>query len=236
MKQRLRVMFIGFLITLLLYIISMWAADTQNTAYVDHNENLKIHENTEVSDSEIIQPTIVTERLLDRHKHDAERFAEQYTGVLKDNSFIMASFEEVQDLLERGSGILAFGFPFNTSCQNAFPVLERAFREMGMDQRQGYHAKIFYYDILDDYYENNEHYQILLEHTKEFLKTDDDGNLSIVVPNVFFISSGKIVGSHTDTVESVMNPQDPLNEEQEAELLEIYKKFIQIMNDACNVC
>ena len=49
--------------------------------------------------------------LMERYAKDAERFAENYPGVSGDNPFMFAEYEEVVELLERGTGILAFGFP-----------------------------------------------------------------------------------------------------------------------------
>jgi len=164
------------------------------------------------------------------HENDAARFAEIYP-VSKENPFIFASFEEAVNLLERDTGVLVFGFPQCPRCHNAFPVLEKAFKQMSMDWYKGSRGRIFYYDIYDDREANNERYQTLVNYTREFLRADDSGNPRIYSPDVFFIFSGKILGNHMDTVPSLTNPRDPLNDEQEAELLKIYRDLIQEMED-----
>ena len=172
----------------------------------------------------------VTMNWLAEHENDAARFAEIYP-VSRENPFIFASFEEVVMHLERGTGILVFGFPDCPRCRNAFPVLEKAFKQMNLDRHRGLRGRIHYYDIYDDREANNERYQTLVGYTKNFLRNDDNGNPRIYSPDVFFIDSGRILGNHLDTVPSLTNPRDPLNDEQEAELLKIYKNLIQEMED-----
>ena len=164
------------------------------------------------------------------HENDAAIFAGIYP-VSDDNPFLMASYEEVARLFELGSGVLVFGFPDCPRCRNAFPALEKAFKEMSIDQKEGFSGKILYYNIYDDREANNERYQALVEYTKEFLTFDDDGKPRIYSPDVFFVTSGKIIGNHLDTVPSLTDPRDSLNEEQEAELISIYKELIEKMED-----
>ena len=172
----------------------------------------------------------VPEDLMAVHENDAALFSEIYP-VSAENPFIIASFDEVVRQFEFGTGILVFAFPSCPRCKNAFPVLEKAFKEMDMERYAGFRGKILYYDIYDDREANNERYQTLVDFTKEFLPADDSGNPRIYSPHVFFLVSGEIVGHHLDTVPSLTNPQDLLNSEQQAELLAIYKDLIQRVED-----
>ena len=164
------------------------------------------------------------------HENDAAVIAGIYP-VSEDNHFLVASYEEVVRLFKQGTGILVFGFPDCPRCRNVFPALEKAFKEMGMDQHEGFTGRILYYNIYDDREANNERYQALVEYTKEFLTAGDDGNPRIFSPDVFFVNAGKIVGNHLDTVPSLTNPADKLNDEQEAELIGIYMGLIAIMEE-----
>ena len=164
------------------------------------------------------------------HEDDAVAFAAIYP-VSEDNPFLIVSFEEVVRYFEIGTGVLVFGFPDCPRCFNAFPVLERAFKEMGMDQYEGFRGSILYYDFFDDREADNERYRTLVELTKDFLRSDDSGNPRIYSPDVFFVNAGTIVGNHLDTVPSLTNPRDPLNDEQEAELMGIYMDLIAKMED-----
>jgi len=164
------------------------------------------------------------------HENDAARFAELYP-VTEDNPFVFATYEELVTHLEYGTGVIAFGFPDCPRCKNAFPVLEKAFYEMNMDQHAGFRGRILYYDMYDDREENNERYQTVVGYLEEFLRTDDSGNPRLYMPDIYFIASGTVMGNHLDTVESLTNPRDSLNYEQEAELLNIYKGLIQEVED-----
>ncbi|MCL2045181.1 MAG: hypothetical protein FWG88_02185 [Oscillospiraceae bacterium] len=164
------------------------------------------------------------------HEEDAGIFADIYP-VSENNPFLIASFEEVVRLFELGKGIVVFGFPDCPRCHNAFPVLEKAFYEMGMDKYEGFSGRILYYDIWEDREEDNDRYKTLVEYMKDHLQTDDSGKPRIYSPYVFFVNSGTIIGNHLDTVASVTYPRDPLSEEQEAELMSIYMDLIEQMEN-----
>ena len=164
------------------------------------------------------------------HENDAARFAETYP-VSRENPFIIVSFEELVTHLKWGTGIVVFGFPDCPRCRNAFPVLEKAFNEMNMGQYAGFRGKIIYYDFYDDREANNERYQTIVDFLKDFLPPDERGNPRLYSPDVFFLASGRIVGNHLDTVPSLTNPRESLNEEQEAELLKIYMDLIEKVED-----
>ena len=164
------------------------------------------------------------------HEHDADHFAAMYP-VSHDNPFLFASYDELLTHLKWGTGIVVFGFTACPRCRNVLPVLEKAFREMNMERYAGLHGKILYYDIYDDREADNERYKTIVSYVKDYLKTDDNGDPRIYSPDVFFLSSGRIVGNHQDTVSSLTNPRDSLNNEQEAELLAIYKALIEETED-----
>ena len=164
------------------------------------------------------------------HENDSALFAEMYP-VSGDNPFIIASFEELITHLKFGTGVVAFGFPVCPRCDNAFPVLEKAFEKMNMARHAGFRGRIVYYDFFDDREANNERYQTLIGHLKDFLPVDSSGNPRLYSPDIFFIASGRIVGNHLDTVPSLVNPRDRLNDDQEKELLKIYMDLIAKAED-----
>ena len=166
----------------------------------------------------------------ERFANDSSEFAKLYP-VTADNPFVIATFDEVMTFFEWGTGVLAFGHPRCPRCKNAFPILEKAFTEMNMERYVEFHGRILYYDIYDDRDENNERYQTLVELLSDYLIADDNGDLRIFVPDIYFVGSGRILGNHRDTVASVIDPEDPLTEEQETELLNIYKTLIEKVED-----
>jgi thiol-disulfide isomerase/thioredoxin len=175
-------------------------------------------------------PVNVQADLFAGHENDAVRFAEIYP-VSRENPFIIAGFEELAAYLKWGTGIIAFGFPDCPRCRNAFPVLEKAFAKKNMGRHAGFRGKILYYDFYDDREENNERYQVIVNYIKDFLPVDKNGNPRLYSPDIFFIAFGKIVGNHLDTVPSLTDPYDSLNDEQEAELLKIYIDLIDKVED-----
>ena len=166
------------------------------------------------------------------HEDDAARFAGLYP-VTPENPFIFATYDEIITQLEWGTGIIVFGFPDCPRCQNAFPVLEKAFKQMDMDKYAGFRGRILYYNIFGDREENNEHYQTIVSYLADYLLADGSGNPRVYMPDVFFLASGKIMGNHMDTVSSLEDPWDSLNTDQEAELLAIYMDLIAKIED-CN--
>ena len=162
---------------------------------------------------------------LENHRNDATQFAEIFP-VSENNPFIFASFDEVVALLESGTGVLAFGFPECPHCHNAFPILEQAFVEMDISSYEGFLGRILYYNPREDREENNERYQILISYLSEYLIEDEYGNPRLYVPDVYFISSGRITGNHSGTVPDMLNSTDPFYEQQVAELKDIYMSLI----------
>jgi len=167
-----------------------------------------------------------------RVENDAAEFSKTYP-VSETNPFVFASYDELMTHLKYGTGVVAFGFPECPRCRNAFPVLEKAFHEMDMDKHAGFRGRILYYNVYGDRESNNERYQAIVDYLGEFLQHDDSGNPRVYMPDIFFVAAGKIVGNHLDTVESLLDPYEPLNDEQEAELLGIYKNLMEKVED-CN--
>ena len=164
------------------------------------------------------------------HENDAALLAEIYP-VSSGNPFVIVSYDELLEFLKYGTGVVAFGFPVCPRCTNAFPVLEKAFRNMNMGRYAGFRGKILYYDFFDDRETDNERYREIVGFLKDFLPRDSDGNPRLYSPDIFFLASGRIVGNHLDTVPSLTNPSDSLNAEQEAELLKIYMDLIVKVED-----
>jgi hypothetical protein len=159
---------------------------------------------------------------------DSTAQIEEQSSVSEEHSFAAASFEEAVNLLEEGTGVLVLASPDHPLFQYAFPVLEEAFNEMNRNEVFG--EKILYYDISYDSEADNERYQTLADYTKTFLAADEHNNHDIHVPNIYFIRSGEIIGSHTSAVPNETDPDSPLDERQKSELLGIYRRLMIMMN------
>jgi len=146
---------------------------------------------------------------------DALRFKDEYealNGVLNDdgtpqyskisideaNNIVYLDYAGLIDFIKNGSGLLYFGRPGCPWCRLLAPVM--------LDFASEDNVKVFYYDIEKDRAENNEQYKSVLALLGEHLPTDTvtqsesdagfDPNLKrVVLPQLFFIDEGKVVGS-----------------------------------------
>jgi thiol-disulfide isomerase/thioredoxin len=154
--------------------------------------------------------------------NDAERFSEEYSsiGISKDNPIIYKTDREIIDILKSGTGIIYFGFPDCPWCQSAIPVLLKAAKEMDID-------KIYYFDPKEIREENTDTYQEIVKLLGDNLNSDENGNKRLYVPDVYFVSGGKIIGHHFKTVDTQINPKsNPLTNDEKTELKKIYKQLI----------
>ena len=166
----------------------------------------------------------------------------------EDNQIKYASIEEIENILEKGTGIIYFGFPECPWCRNAVPVLLEAAKDMDIDVIYYYNA----YSIRDKKTlidgeiiieeEGTEDCKILVELMYDFLPVSnglaDESIKRLYFPTVVFVKEGKIIGLHTSTVDSQENPFIELNKEQKEELKTIYTDYINevyeiLCDEAC---
>lgn len=172
----------------------------------------------------------------------------------KDNPMKYSSADEVEKIVESGTGIIYLGYAKCPWCRNAVPALIDAAKDAGV-------GTIYYIDMeneRDSYQykngelvlekEGTEGYKKLLkvfdEYLEEYYVEDENGEKidtlekRIYVPTVFFVREGEIVGVHVDTVESQKDPFTLLNKEQYEELYNIYsynidKVLAQFCTERC---
>lgn len=168
------------------------------------------------------------------------------------NKVKYADADKMLEVLDKGTGILYFGYPTCPWCRNAVPVLIEAANELGIED-------IYYMNVKDERDEMKVREDGTLETTKEGTKgyyqllkrmdsildeytlEDINGNSvstnekRIFVPLVVFVREGEIVGYHLDTVPSQENPFKLLDENQKNELMDIYVDLIhKVLNDVCD--
>lgn len=159
---------------------------------------------------------------INKNIEDAKKFSEEYKAisVSENNPMVYKTDEEIIEILKSGTGIIYFGFPDCPWCQNAVPVLIATAKEMDIDE-------IYYFNPKEIREENTKSYQEIVSLLGENLGNDENGNKRLYVPDVYFVSGGKIIGHNLKTVESQLNPkEEALTEEQTLELKNIYKKLI----------
>ena len=123
----------------------------------------------------------------DASRSDSEKFAAEYHDVASDNRYVYATNEQILEVFESGSGIVYLGFPECPWCQKFVPLIDTAAREEQLD-------KIYYFNIRTARSDNDDTYQKIVEHLKDYLQTDDDGNPRIYTPDITAIRDGEVVG------------------------------------------
>lgn len=174
-------------------------------------------------------------------------------SISADNPIKYSNYDEVLDVIENGTGIIYFGYPECPWCRTAITVLFESARDYGIDT-------IYYMNLKDerDYLEvkndkivykkdddgnklkGSKDYFQLLDALSEELddykiesdgKTYDTGEKRIYVPLIVFVNNGKIVGTHTSTVDSQESGYDELTSDEYDELNGIYANYIKELVD-----
>lgn len=193
---------------------------------------------------------------------DALKFKDEYESLNdKDNSYggkylsikisennviKYATFEEIIDLIDHGTGVIYFGFPECPWCRNAVPVLLEAAESTGIDT-------IYYFNAVDirdqksldangeiiTTKEGTKEYKQLLKKLDKYLLPydglNDDSIKRLYFPSVYFIKDGVVIGKHIDTVESHTDASKALNEEQKLELKTIYENYMmKVLDSSCD--
>lgn len=188
--------------------------------------------------------------------NDAMKFKNEYESlneegykkieIPEENQIKYSNYKEVVEILKSGTGIIYLGFPECPWCRNAVPVLLDAANETGVDT-------IYYFNalsirdkkhldedgniVVDD--KGTEEYkklvEILYDYLGEYEGLNDSSIKRIYFPTVIFVKNGDIKGLHVSTVDSQVNPKEPLTNEQYEELKEIYvKNCLKISGASCS--
>ncbi len=123
---------------------------------------------------------------------DANKFAEEYTLVGKDNVFEYRTIDQIIKTLESGTGIVYLGFPECQWCQQYVVYLNEVAKDREI-------STIYYYNIRQDRSDNTEEYQTIVNLLKDYLEEDEEGNPRIYVPAVILVRNGDIIGFDDET-------------------------------------
>jgi len=118
-----------------------------------------------------------------------------YISIDDDNNIVYLTYDELVDFTSNGTGMLYFGRPGCPWCRILVPYLLEYAKEADIN--------IYYYDIEQDRYENNEQYQHILRIFRGYLPADtvtqneDDPDFNpglkrMVLPQLFFMDNGTI--------------------------------------------
>lgn len=194
-----------------------------------------------------------------REVPDGARFKEEYESlngeinngkkivdmkIDEDNLMKYSSFEEIMNVLNDGTGIIYFGFPECPWCRNSVPIIIEAAKKNEIGQ-------IYYFDaskIRDvkelkngkviTTKEGTKEYYKLLDKLKDVLDPyeglEDESIKRLYFPTMVFVMGGKVVATHTGTVESQKDPYKKLTNKEEKELLKIYEEAIEKIYGVCD--
>lgn len=156
---------------------------------------------------------------------DAARFKAAYSRVANDNRFVFASSDEVLEKFESGSGLIFLGFQQCPWCQQLAPLVDDAAKAEGLD-------KIYYLDIRHARETNDATYKKLVEKLKPHLRTDENGQPRVYVPDVTALKDGRVVGHFLQetTVDGEKATADTYwTKERRARAVEQLRKMIRAM-------
>ena len=151
----------------------------------------------------------------------------------KDPAFIQVTTEESFRIFdEKGTYVILYSYDTCFWCNRGVPVLNDAAKEEGV--------KVVYVDVYEEAFKKQsvekrqEIYNSMIAHLEPALKleyNEKTGKMepAMYTPLVVAVKNGEIVDHHTALVES-FKPEDDssvLNDEQKAELKEIYRRVIR---------
>lgn len=156
---------------------------------------------------------------------DAARFKTAYSRVANDNRFVFASAGEVLEKFESGSGLIFLGFQQCPWCQQLAPIVDEAAKAEGLD-------KIYYLDIRHARETNDATYKKLVEKLKPHLRTDENGQPRVYVPDVTALKDGRVVGhflQETTADGEKATPDTYWTRERRARAVEQLRQMIRAM-------
>ena len=164
--------------------------------------------------------TVEVTKVKDDIKTDSIRFHDDYNTVDKDNIYEYATYSNVIDTLNNGTGIIYLGFPTCTLCKEVVPILNDVAKQKDI-------KSILYYNFRDIRDNNTEEYQELAKLLSDYINVDDEGNERITAPTVVFVNKGDIVGVYIGTINS--NEEEILPDDQKESLENNFSSLIDKM-------
>ncbi len=156
------------------------------------------------------------------------RFSKEYPEVSKENSFQYITIEDTLEIINRGTGIIYFGFQECPWCQVYVPILDEVIREKNVD-------KVYYYNPKDIRENNTKEYQRIITLLGKYMNDDKEGNKRLYVPHIFAIRDGKVLGEIKTTPEMAQSKAneyftDSRKQQLKSEIASVILKF----NESCN--
>lgn len=170
---------------------------------------------------------------IDNNVADNVRFYRDYPSVNMENIYYYATYDEVIEVLTKGTGIVFFGFPACPYCQVYAPVLNEVAKERSVE-------KIYYFNIKDMREQETDEYKRLVEILDKYLESDEKENKRIYVPDTYFVKEGQIVG-HNNSMSTLSGVDaeeyftEEVRKELKKQLIELTEKVYEPLCDDTKV-
>lgn len=162
----------------------------------------------------------------DNKETNAVRFASEYP-VSEDNVFVYRTLEEINKILENGTGLIFLGFPECPWCRGYAPIINEIAKQEKLE-------KVYYFNIKQDRADNTELYQKAVKLLGENLRYDEEGNRRIYAPSLIAVKNGNVVGFDDTRYwnnKSYETPEDFWNKEDLTSMKEKLVKMITDVNE-----
>ena len=123
--------------------------------------------------------TIKVTKIDDDIKTDNLKFKKEYTEVKENNIYEYTTYDNVMDLIENGSGIIYFGYPDCTLCNDVVPILNDVAEEKEV-------STIMYYNFKEIKDNNTNEYIKLVDILKNYIELEE-----ITAPTIIFVGKNK---------------------------------------------
>lgn len=156
------------------------------------------------------------------------------------------NFEQTQNLLNSGNGVLYLWFPSCPWCRNLLPELFTAMEKSGLKDLYYFNPKelrdqkeLVDWQIIVKKATSPE-YQWLLDKLDEILpayeELNDPSIKRLYVPTVLVIKGGEVINHHFDTLPEQKDPYTPLTEAEKIKLQTLLEDVISpLTNTACEL-
>ncbi len=148
---------------------------------------------------------------------DNEKFSVEY-NVSKNNPFKYARVHDVIDLLNDGTGIVYFA---DSDDEKSLYYTELILDTLNSNELN----EIYYYNPSNIKDNNTKNYKEIVTIIEDYLPEDENSNVYLDIPNLFFVKNGKIIG-HTH-IDSKYDMDDLLEEKEKKKLIKELKKVIE---------
>ncbi|MGN1399101.1 MAG: hypothetical protein ACI4WG_03780 [Erysipelotrichaceae bacterium] len=145
---------------------------------------------------------------------------------LETDNFYKISISEFLVMVEQQKTFICyFGYESCPWCNDLLPILDEVCNE--------YQLKIYYLDFLAEENQNDiESLEALNEFAKDYLSKDEEGNLKLFFPTVYYVQKGKLVNLHQGTVSNHDATAAPLTDNQKARLkYNLQKEFDSLFKE-----